>query len=100
MNGLYLDASVRFYEFADTVDQGNSRTQLAPRTIDSYKFYLKRFESTIGHIRLVINFSLTILLSSITSLADENIRADVKYKSATDLASVTEGQTLDQTTDC
>lgn len=95
-NGLYLDASVRFYEFSDLWIKEYAEKQLAPRTVESYRFYLKRLTQGIGHIRLD-KLQPHHIMQFYNSLEEKDVRADVKYKSAVNLASALKDKHLTHT---
>lgn len=51
-NGLYIDNSIRFSEFADIWLNDYAIPHLRPSTVDGYKRNLVRLNAHIGHIKL------------------------------------------------
>ena len=86
-NGIYLDGSIRFFEFAEKWFKDYAEKQLRATTLERYKSMLPRTNMAIGHLHLE-KIQPHHLIAFYNNLAEEGMRKDIKYASATDLKSM------------
>lgn len=83
-NGLYINSSIKFSDFAQRWINDYAQKQLKAKTVTRYKELLKRINQGIGHIKLE-KLQPTHLLQFYENLKEKNIREDIKYKCIIDL---------------
>jgi integrase len=82
--GQFIASTTKFSDFADKWINDYAEKQLAPATVYSYKFYLKRINAAIGHIRLD-RLQPNHLIDFYNNLAEDGVRDDTKYKASINL---------------
>lgn len=83
-HGQFIAANIKFADFAEQWMKDYAEKQLAPATVASYRFYLKRIDAAIGHIRLD-RLQPHHLIEFYDNLSEDGMREDVKYHTIIDL---------------
>ena len=81
--GQFIDGNIRFAEFAERWFTDYAEKQLKKKTIARYKSMMKRINSAIGNIKLD-KLQPHHLLEFYSSLEEDGIREDTKYKPCVD----------------
>lgn len=76
--------SLKLADFAELWFHDYAEKQLKPRTVENYRFLLRRVNNGLGHIRLD-RLQPRQLLSFYSNLAEDDVRLDTKYTLRADL---------------
>jgi integrase len=91
--GHFIASNVKFAAFAEQWMNDYAEKQLAPATVDSYRFYLKRTNAAIGNIRLD-RLRPNHIIEFYNNLEENGVREDIKYSASIDLAALLKSQKL------
>lgn len=83
-HGQFIAANIKFADFAEQWMKDYAEKHLAPATVASYRRYLERTDTAIGHIRLD-RLQPHHLIEFYDNLAEDGMREDAKYSPAIDL---------------
>ena len=89
--GQVLDSSIRFSEYAERWFRERGELTLRPRTLHSYRSYMKRINAAIGHIKLD-KLQPHHLSAFYANLSENDIRQDNHFISCADLSALLKNQ--------
>ena len=89
--GQVLDSSIRFSEYAERWFRERGELTLRPRTLHSYRSYMKRINAAIGHIKLD-KLQPHHLSAFYAILSENDIRQDNHFISCADLSALLKNQ--------
>lgn len=83
-DGLFLDGNIKLADFIERWLKDYAAQQLAPKTLFRYKELLKRILPALGHLHMD-KLQPHHLVAFYSSLQEEGVRGDMKYKATIDL---------------
>lgn len=84
LTGQFLDGNITFSDFTEKWFKEYAEKQLKARTLDCYREYIPRITKAIGHIKLY-KLQPCHLIEFYNNLAEQGVRADIKYTACTDI---------------
>ena len=87
LTGTYLDGNIKLCDFIEKWLEDYAEKQLKSKTVARYKELIKRILPALGHLRLD-RIQPHHLLEFYNNLAEDGIRADIKYKPCINFRSI------------
>jgi integrase len=86
-NGLFIDASIRFADYANMWISSYGEKNLAPKTLSRYKALLVRINAALGNIRLD-RLQPHHITEFLDNLEEEGMKETATYKTAVDMGAI------------